>query len=262
MDRKIGVLDTGVGGLSVMTGIQKLLPNENILYFGDSKNCPYGNRPKEEILALTIDMLKFMEKSNVKLVAIACNTISTLINDYKNKFSFPIVDIINPTVDHILKMKIDSVGILGTEFTIKSKVYENLLVEKNKSIEIITEGSKTLASLVDKGDFDSNIVKDTIKYHIKNMQNKGDLYNIVLACTHFPIVENLFLEIAPELNYINPGFQQAKAIKEYLQSNNLLNEETSGSLEVYTSGETEIYKVIIERLGLKNLIGINKLELN
>lgn len=262
MHRRIGVIDTGIGGLSVMNGLQKLLPHEDIIYFGDSKNCPYGNRSEEEILGLTIEMLRFMEKRDVKLVAVACNTISALIDLYENKFNFPIIDIIRPTVEHIHRMEIFNIGIFATEFTIKSNIYANLLKEKNRDIKIVSEGSKYLAGLIDSGEFESQRLKDVINEHIENILNKGNIYNLVLACTHFSIVEQTFFDLAPQFNYINPGFQQARAVREYLYKNNLLNNNNSmGKLEIFTSGNKDIYERIINRIDIKNVQGIYEIKM-
>lgn len=262
MNRCIGVLDSGIGGLTVVKELQSQLPGEDIIYFGDNKNCPYGNRSREDILKLTIDMLKFMEQNDVKIVAIACNTISTLIDSYKDKFDFPIIDIIKPTVEYIIDMNTYSVAILGTEFTVKTGTYEKLLLEKNPDLKIINEGSKLLAGLVDAGKFDAPETKEVVKEHISNLIKKGDSHNLVLACTHFPIVENIFLDISPNLNIINPAFQQAKAIREYLYKNNLLNDNKKGELTIYSSGDTKVYSNVIERLDLKNIKNIETQDLN
>lgn len=261
MERQIGVLDTGVGGLSVVSSLQKLLHSENILYFGDSKNNPYGNKEEEEILNLTIGILKFMEKSDLKLVIIACNTISTVIKKYKGKFKIPIIDIITPTVKHIKSLKINDIALLGTEFTIKSGIYQKLLEKDNKDIRIISDSSKTLAAMIDSGDFSSKKVKDTIKVHLECILNEKNIHNIALVCTHYPIAQDLFFKIAPDMNYIDPGYQQALAVKEYLTKNNLLNEKGSGSLNIFTSGEEAIYIKVKEKLGLTNLLGINEIVL-
>ncbi|WFA08367.1 glutamate racemase [Tissierella sp. Yu-01] len=262
MNRHIGVLDSGIGGLTVVKELQRQLPGEDIVYFGDNRNCPYGNRSEEEILSLTMDMLEFMKSEGVKIVAIACNTISTLIDSYKDKYDFPIIDIIRPTVDHIINMNTYNIAIIATEFTIKTGAYEKQLLKKNSDINIINEGSKLLAGLVDAGKFDDSQTKEVIETHINNMSAKGDLYNLVLGCTHFPIVEDVFLSLAPELNIINPAFQQAKAIRQYLHKENLLNDKEQGSLDIYTSGDTEVYSKVIERLNLKNIKGITTHNVN
>ena len=103
MGKKIGVLDSGIGGLTTVKSLQDLLPGEDIIYFGDNKNVPYGNKSKDEILALTLKMIDFFKENDVKIVAIACNTISTLIDSYKDRYDFPIVDIISPTADYVVE---------------------------------------------------------------------------------------------------------------------------------------------------------------
>lgn len=258
MNKKIGVIDSGIGGLTTVKALQMLLPGEDIVYFGDNKNMPYGNRSGEEILELTMNILRFMEKQNVKIVGIACNTISSLIDRFKNEFDFPIIDIITPTVDSIIKMDTYSISIIGTEFTVTSGLYQKLLLEKNPDISITAEGSKTLAALIDAGKFDNPETRQVISLHINNLIGKGDLYNLILGCTHFPIVENVFRDVAPHLNLINPGFIQAKAIREYLHNNNLLKDTDNGTFEIFTSGETDIYNKVIERLNLKNVKNIIK----
>lgn len=258
MQRKIGVIDSGIGGLTVVKALQKLLPNEELIYFGDNKNCPYGNRSEDEIRYLTRDILKYLEKRQVKVVALACNTISTVF-DEMDKYSFPIIDIVSPTVNHIKNMGVDNLGVLGTEVTIKSNTYQRLL--KNENYEIIAESSKELASIIDKGLFDSQEIRHIIKKHMDNILERGDIYNLVLACTHYPIVEDIFYENNPQLNYVNPGFQQAKAIKTYLIKNKLLNPQGNGSLEIITSGDIEIYEKVVEKLELRNISQISRTQL-
>lgn len=256
MDKKVGVIDSGIGGLTVVKSLQQLIPGEDIIYFGDNINVPYGNRSKEEIFSLTMDLLRFMETKNVKIVAIACNTMSALIDEYKDKFDFPIIDIIHPTVDQIIKMNTYNLSLIGTEFTVKSEIYQNLLKERNPDISLTVEGSRDLATLIDKGDFDSTEIKKVVSNHIKNLLKDGDIYNLVLACTHFPIVANIFSEIAPEIRLIDPGFEQAKAIRTYLNEKNLEKDGDKGKLEINTSGDTAIYEAVIKRLKLINITSI------
>lgn len=260
MDRKIGVLDSGIGGLSVVSSLQRILPNEDILYFGDSKNIPYGNKDEEEILFLTNKIFEFLKNRDVKLIVVACNTISALAEKYKDSFDFPIIDIINPTIEYIVKSQIGNLALLGTEFTIKSQAYQRLLKERNKDIKIIAESSKTLATLIDSGDFLSAKIRDSINSHIDSLINKG-AENIVLVCTHYLIVYNIFLEYFPKTNFIDPGYQQALYARDYLLKNNLLNANRNGTLNIYTSGEKETYEKAITKLSLQNLNELSEIQL-
>ena len=256
MKKPIGVLDSGIGGLTVAAAMQKLMPSEDIVYFGDSKNLPYGNRTEEEIYILTMSMLKFLEERNVKLVAIACNTISVIASRFKCKLPFPVIDIITPTVEHIDRMGAERLAIFATEFTIKMGSYEKLLRDKRPDIEVFNESSRSLATLIDHGEFESSDTYDTVKLHLDSLKNKGEIYNVVLACTHYPIVEDIFLDIDPSLNYINPGFQQAKAIRSQLHDMGTLEKNGLGSIEIYTSGDETIYKKTADKLGIRRIKNI------
>lgn len=258
MQRKIGVIDSGIGGLTVVKELQKLLPREELIYFGDNKNVPYGNKTEEEIKILTNDILKFMEKREVKVVAFACNTISTVF-DEGDQFSFPIIDIVRPTIEELKNMNVDNLAIIGTEATIKSNMYQNLL--KNDKFKITTEPSKDLASIIDRGLFDSQEIREIIKRHMDNINKPKNINNLVLACTHYPIVDDIFKEFYPQINYINPGLKQAEAVRDYLSKNNLLNPEGDGSIEIITSGEIEIYEKVVEKLGIKNINQISTVNL-
>jgi glutamate racemase len=206
-------------------------------------------------------MLKFLEKQDVKLVAIACNTISTMVDKLRDKFDFPIIDIITPTVDHIEKMGIKTLLILGTEFTIKTKAYEKLLCKRDEKYEVYSESSPNLATLVDSGKFHSPELYSTIRGHIDSINGKGNIYNVVLACTHYPIVEDVFMEIEPTFNYINPGLQQAKAIRMELHKRNNLNKNKIGSLKIFTSGDIEIYNLASEKLDIQNIKSIESINI-
>lgn len=258
MERKIGVIDSGIGGLTVAKALQDLLPYEDIVYFGDNINVPYGNRSKDEIKNLTGNILRFLELRQVKLVALACNTISSVF-DEEDEYKFPIVDIISPTIEDLRDLHVDKLGILGTEMTIKSKVYQNLL--GNGTYEIIAEPSKDLASLIDKGLFESEEIRNSIKKAMKSIKSQGDVNKVVLACTHYPIVENIFKELYPHVDYINPGFTQAQAIKDYLRKNNLFNPQGKGSIEILTSGDIDIYERLVEKLEIKNVESISTVKL-
>jgi len=259
--RPIGVIDSGIGGLTVIDSIQKILPNEDIIYIGDNINVPYGNRQEEEIYELTMKMLKFLEKKNVKLVAIACNTISAISKEFEGKFCYPIIDIVEPTIEHIIKSGIGKIAIFGTEFTINKKVYEEKLKARSQNIEIFSIKSRELAKLIDQGKFDSSETLECLKDRIEAIKESGDIYNVVLACTHYPIVEDLFYKIDSNLNYINPAIHEAVAVKHYLKDNDMLNTEGKGNISIYTTGDVEIYKKMLKKLNLKRAKKIKSIYL-
>lgn len=247
----IGVIDSGVGGFTVVKEIQKLLPNENIVYIGDSKNCPYGNKSKTEILNLTKNMLDFLKEQNVKTVAIACNTISSALNGYENDYDFNIVSIIHPAVDYVNAKGINEIGLLATEFTVQTGYYTRLLTDLCENIKVFTQSSPKLASLIDNTDFNNTEIDSEINTQIgKLLENSSGIENIILACTHYPIIIESFKKHYPNINFINPAYQQAVKIMEYLKSLNLLNTENNAYLKVYTTGNKKSINEVCKKLDI------------
>lgn len=251
-NRPIGVMDSGVGGLTVARELSESLPQENIIYFGDNKNVPYGNKTEEEIYTLTKNMIDTLIKKDVKLIAIACNTISTIVEKYFKDYSVPIISIITPVVDYVIKEEIKEVGVLATTFTIESGLYQKLLKEKNEDIIVITEGSPKLAATIDRGEYTDDEITGLVDLHIGNMLKKGDLKHIVLACTHFPIILDKFKKRNPEVNFINPAKEQVMYIDKLMRENDIKGNNDRFSFNIYTTGERKTYDKMIASLNIKS----------
>ncbi|WP_027623614.1 glutamate racemase [Clostridium lundense] len=244
----IGVMDSGVGGLTTVKELQKLLPKENLIYFGDNKNVPYGNKSEEEIIALTRRMIEFLISQDVKVIAVACNTISTIIDEISKDYDIKIIKVIDPVVDNIKNtLKKDKVGLIATNFTVNSGYYDKML----GNIRVFGKGSAELAAIVDSGKIDREEVKRIIKLHVDKIIEAGHVDTIILGCTHYPILKDLFQECYPDINFINPAFQQAEAIKDYLKEKELINEVEDKYFKIFTSGDKDKYDVIMEMLDLE-----------
>lgn len=248
-DSSIGVLDSGVGGLTTVKEIQKLLPNENIYYFGDNKNVPYGNKTQEEIIELTRKMIEFLISQNVKVIAVACNTISTIIDDISKDYDVKIIKVIDPIVNDIKNIqKKDKVGLIATNFTIDSKYYDKMLGD----VKVIGKASPELASIVDSGKINEEEVKNIIKMHIEDIKSQDNVDTIILGCTHYPIIKYLFDECYPNINFLNPAYQHVIAIKEYLEVMDLLKEKGDNKFfKIFTTGDKEKYSTIMDMLNLE-----------
>lgn len=255
----IGIIDSGVGGLTVVKELQKILPNEDIIYTGDSKNCPYGNRASENIVELTKKMLNFLKSKNVKVVAVACNTISSLLEEYKNDYDFEIIGIISSAADYVVQKGIKSVGVLATSFTIKTQCYNKMIQSQDKAIEVIGQGSPILAALVDSGNFNQKEINTEICTQIDKILAVKNVENIILGCTHYPILEKNFKECYPNINFINPALEQANAVYNYINKLDILN-ENGGSFNIITSATPENYENISNMLNLKKPESISVAE--
>lgn len=248
----IGVMDSGIGGLTVAKEIQRILPHEDILYIGDSANCPYGNRTAEDIAELSRNMLRYLGEQGVKVVAIACNTISTLVDVLTPDFDFKIVGIVAPSAAYVARSGIKRVGLVATEFTVATGNYDKLIHQLDPSVQVTGKGSPLLAGLVDRGDFNQQEINTEIRTRIDHILSKDpEIQHIILGCTHYPIVEANFRECYPDITYINPALEQANAIRSYLEEKNSLDEEKEGSFSVYTSGDPEVYVQVAKRIGMK-----------
>ena len=146
----IGVMDSGIGGLTVVRELQRILPGEDIIYFGDSANCPYGNKTSDQIFELSSHMLQFLGDNGVKCTAIACNTISTMADRLRPCFDYKIVSIVEEAAKYVLREHLKSVGLIATEFTVASGKYAELIHEGDPECKVVGKGSPLLAALVDR----------------------------------------------------------------------------------------------------------------
>ena len=230
----IGVMDSGIGGLTVVRELQRILPGEDIIYFGDSANCPYGNKTSDQIFELSSHMLQFLGDNGVKCTAIACNTISTMADRLRPCFDYKIVSIVEEAAKYVLREHLKSVG----------------LIAGDPECKVVGKGSPLLAALVDRGDFNQHDINTEIRTQVDNILAREKVENLILGCTHYPIVEENFHECYPEMHLINPALEQANAVKAYLTEQNALNPQKKGKFVICTSGDPQVYVNVGKRLGL------------
>lgn len=195
---KIGIFDSGIGGLTVLKELIKHKPNNHYIYIGDTLNMPYGNKSIIDLEICASRIIEYFIKNDVDLIIIACGTVSsTLYNKLKNKYSIPLLDIINPTVDFVNKSDYKAIGVIGTKNTIKSKVFDTKIKDK----KVYTIACPKLAIMIEKNDIKT---EEYINKKLKYFDNKNiDL--LIFGCTHYPIVENLINnENYKLLNMANP----------------------------------------------------------
>jgi len=255
-ERRIGVLDSGLGGLTLVREMESILPCEDIVYFGDNSNCPYGNRPEDEIVELASAMLDFMLKKGVKAAAIACNTISTVAGRLRERYDFPIVSIIEAACESVAgeaaAMGLSKVAVFATEFTIRAGLYGKLLRRLRPEIEVFGFPSRTLAEMIDEGRFGDSATETEVKALLSALrESHPDVTHVILGCTHYPIVQDLFEKSAPGIRFINPAQAQAGAVKKLLSDLGLLSDIPQPALEIYTSGEKPLYEAALKKLNIR-----------
>ena len=178
---RIGVFDSGLGGINVLSCLINKYPNNEYVYFGDTKNLPYGDKTKEELMKLACDAIDFLITKKVELIVIACGTISSnCYNELKEKYNVPLYDIISPTIKYLENSKLNKIGVIGTKRTIESKIFningKNILMKATPNLVPIIENNMVMEN------------KDTIIADLKCFTNY-DL--LVFGCTHYPVLKSV-----------------------------------------------------------------------
>ena len=248
--RPIGMFDSGVGGLTVLKEIRKILPNEEIIYLGDTINFPYGSKSRESIIEISKKCVNFLISKNVKLIVIACGTAtSQALNILKSEYNIPIIGIIEPTVEYIKKTKTkekERIGVIATAGTIKSGEWEKKIKEKIDNIEVINEIAPLLATMAEEGWTNNKVAEYTIKEYMKCFKNVDRL---ILGCTHYPLFENLIKnELNNNTEIINTGVKVAEYLKEYTHNLELQNDSEMKDFEIFLTDTEKRFKEIGENL--------------
>lgn len=179
---RIGIFDSGIGGLTVLKSIINHHPNNEYIYYGDTLNLPYGNKTISKLRELSCNDIEFLISKKVDIIIIACGTVSSnCLNYLKSKYQIPIYDIITPTIEYLNNSNYHNIGIIATERTIDSHIFKNNI---NKNIYEIK--TPELVPLIESNNLDN--LDNIIDNYLKNYKNKIDL--LVLGCTHYPIIKN------------------------------------------------------------------------
>lgn len=257
MNAPIGVIDSGVGGLTVAKAIMELLPNEEIIYIGDTARCPYGPRQNKEVRQFTWQMAQKLEKMNIKMLVIACNTATAAaLESLQKHMPFPVLGVINAGARAAAKKtKRNEIVVLATEGTVKSGAYENALISLNTKVKIYPLACPTFVPLVESGEYEGQFSYELVREGLKPLQDKR-FDTVILGCTHYPILQKqIETAVGPNINVLSSAEETAKDVEAILRYNNQLRlEKTPPRHKFYASGSVPIFKSIAERwLGLENI---------
>lgn len=225
-DNPIGIFDSGLGGLTTVKEISKLMPNENIIYFGDTARAPYGNKEKKTIIKYRKQAANFLVSNNVKFIVAACGTVSSVSDNIKIIKNTPFQGVITPTCETAVKAsKNGRIGVIGTTTTIKSKSYLNKILSINPKIMVIQQDCPMFASLIEKGIFtESN--KSLVNYANQYLSpfKSSDIDTLILGCTHYPIITDIIkMILGDNIKLIDSGKETAKFIYKKMNDKNLVS---------------------------------------
>ncbi|HIJ59610.1 MAG TPA: glutamate racemase [Nitrospirae bacterium] len=252
----IGIFDSGVGGLTVLKEIKKLLPQEEIVYLGDTARVPYGTRSEDTIIKYSHECAEFLLKYNIKLLVIACNTASAIsLEMIKERYSIPIIGVIKPGASAaVIKTKTLKVGVIGTEATIRSNAYTNAIKSINQEIEVFSKPCPLFVPLVEEGWSDTDVAEMTARKYLETLISK-DVDTLVLGCTHYPLLKKVIQNVMGQgVALVDSAIETAKVVREILQQYDLIAHKKEGDLEIFVTDSVERFKIIGERF-LDDTIG-------
>ena len=255
-NQPIGIFDSGIGGISVLRAIRELLPNENIIYFGDNANLPYGEKSMEEIRKFSENVTTFLLEKNCKLIVIACNTASAAALKYLREIH-PGVSFVGmePAVKPAAEQTQSGVvGVIATTATFQGELFASVVERFAQNVKVLNQPCPGLVQQIEKGELNSIETEKMLRGWLEPMKEKN-IDTLVLACTHYPFVLPLIKKILGEkVRVIDPAPAVAKQVKKILEEKNLMRENLSAVsggqsavvsqqsvVEYFTSGNVEIF---------------------
>ncbi|MHC1749520.1 MAG: glutamate racemase [Cellulosilyticaceae bacterium] len=247
--RPIGIFDSGLGGLTVVKEVMKQLENESIIYFGDTARVPYGSKSKETVTKFSAQIIRFLREQNVKAIIIACNTVNTTSIEALRKM-FPDIQIqgvVEPGVTMALNTtKSGRIGIIGTEATIASNRYPELLQQKNSSLAVYGRACPLFVPLVEDGWAKHPVASEVAKEYLKPLLEES-IDSLVLGCTHYPMLTTILQEVVGEgVALINPAKETAVCIERLLEESDMKTNSKIPNYAFYVSDRTERFKQMAE----------------
>ena len=255
-DRRIGIFDSGIGGTSIWGEIQELLPLENCIYLADSKNAPYGEKPEEKILALSIKNTEFLLDQGCKLIVVACNTATTNAIDYlRENYNVPFIGIEPAIKPAAINSKSKIVGVLATKGTLSSNLFHSTSKNHAAGITILEQRGTGLVEMIENGHLESEELYLLLESYMMPMLEKGMDY-LVLGCTHYPYLIPLLKNMLPEnVTIIDSGQAVARQTKSVLEQNNLLtNSNELGTHQFFTNGDEKVLASILSPAKVKHSV--------
>jgi len=244
-EQPIGFLDSGLGGLSVVKEVKRLLPRENIEYFADNQRQPYGEKSQSELIKFTLQIISFFLKKKIKICVIACNTATaaSLKKAREYFFSIPIIGVIQPAVQVAIKKTSNKrVGVIATEFTTKNGAYPKEIKSISPEIKVFSNFCPEFVSIVEAGKFTAPKTYEVAREYLKPLKD-AQIDTLILGCTHYSFLKKIISDImGPGVILIDPSVSTSLTLKEVLIQKGISKEEGKSKENYYTTGLPEKVK--------------------
>ena len=258
----IGVIDSGVGGLTVAYELMRQLPNEKIVYLGDTLRCPYGSRTKEEVQVFTKEMVDFLMKKNLKMVVIACNTATAYaLEMLREELTIPVLGVIKPGSRAAIKAsKNNHIGIIGTEGTVASQAYPEALHSIKEQVQAESLACPLFVPMVEKGITEGEQAYELVKENLLPFKHTFPMDTLILGCTHYPLLETTIQQaLGEEISIISSSEETAREASMLLEFfDGLRTESRESGHEFYATGDVEVFRTIAEKIFNEEITNLEK----
>ena len=232
----VGVFDSGVGGLTVAREIMRQLPNENLVYFGDTARVPYGSKSRDNIIRYSRQIIHFLKTKGVKAIVIACNTASALALDVvREESDIPIIGVVEPGARAALQItQTKKIGVLGTEATVQSAMYGKIIKGLDPTVSVIGKACPLFVPLVEEGFAKHKVTEEIIDYYLASMK-ESDIDSLILGCTHYPLLRSrIRAYLGDKIQLVNPAYETAMDLKYILKESGMENAGKEGEHATYS----------------------------
>ncbi len=251
-NRPIGFFDSGLGGLTCIEPMMKSLPNERVIYFGDTARTPYGSKAVSTIKTFTNQIADFLVSKDVKMLVIACNTItSTCLEDLRKWYpELPIIGIIQPAAERAVRAcsEENRVGVIATKVTVATGAYSNAINNIDENIKVSSVACPAFVPLIEEGIINNDIMDLTIRYYMEDFILENRIDTMILGCTHYPLIRSNIERIFPDLRIINPSEEIVKRIRAVLAERDMFAEDSDRHNTFYASDLSENFLRMIDKI--------------
>lgn len=232
----VGVFDSGVGGLTVAREIMRQLPNENLVYFGDTARVPYGSKSRDNIIRYSRQIIHFLKTKGVKAIVLACNTASALALDVvREESDIPIIGVVEPGARAALQItQTKKIGVIGTEATVQSAMYGKIIKGLDPTVSVIGKACPLFVPLVEEGFAKHKVTEEIIDYYLASMK-ESDIDSLILGCTHYPLLRSrIRAYLGDKIQLVNPAYETAMDLKYILKESGMENAGKEGEHATYS----------------------------
>lgn len=243
-EQPIGLFDSGLGGLTVLTEVQKLLPNEDLVYFGDTARVPYGSKSSSTVKQYSLEIADFLMEKKIKLLVIACNTATAFaLKELQKAIPIPVIGVIEPGVQALKEQDphIKRAAVVATRSTIKSEAYLQAAAQLLPGMHLYSKATPLFVPLVEEGFIDKKVTESIIAEYFDEIARE-EINHVILGCTHYPILKPVISRLYPGVNLVDSSIETAKAVRSLLNKHSILNErDEKGKTTIFVSDLTDSF---------------------